>query len=91
MADGNDTTPMEVDVLRKAKAKTKAKARAKRRANVEYEVFLLQGESMPERIAQSSRPGSLRRKQWVTSILQTPLRRTDGSSPWIRSMRSHAS
>ena len=31
-ADGNDTTPMEVDTLMKGKGKKKAKARAKRRA-----------------------------------------------------------
>ena len=32
IADGNDTTPMEVDALMKGKGKTKANARAKRRA-----------------------------------------------------------
>ena len=56
IADGNDTTPMDVDVFMKGKGKTEAKARAKRRAkrkartsrrklrHVEHEVFLLQGE-----------------------------------------------
>ena len=41
---------------------------------------------MPQRIVLSSRPGSLRRMQWVTSRAQTPLRKKDGSSPWIMSV-----
>ena len=56
-----------------------------------WSVSFARKKATPERIVLSSRPCSLRRKQWVTSRVQTPLRKTDGSSPWFRSMRSYAS
>ena len=110
IADGNDTTPMEVDALMKGKGKTKGKGKGKEKGkdkrerqrkeqgqvegrnirHVECEVFLLQGKRpCPKGLPQVL--GSLRRRQWVTSRVQTPLRKTDGSSPWIRNMRSCAS
>ena len=78
IAHGNDTTPVEVDALMKGKGKREGQrerqrerqSKVERQAegrnirHVEYEAFLLQGErATPERIAQSSRLGSLRREQ----------------------------
>ena len=76
----------------KGKGKSKDQGEGRNIRHVGYEVFPLQGKRPhPERIAPSSRPASLRRRQSVTSRVQTPLRKTDGSSPWIRRMRSYAS
>ena len=101
IADGNDTTPMEVDAFMKGKGKNQGKEKGKEKGknkgkekeqgqgegrnirHVECDVFLLQGKRpRPKGFAPSSRPGSLRRRQWVTSRVQTPLSKTDGSSPW---------
>ena len=49
--------------------------------------------AMPEKIAPSSRAGSLRKRQWVTRRVRTPSRKRDGSSPLNRArtqMRTRA-
>ena len=116
-ADGNDTTPMEVDALMRGKGKNQGKNKGKGKGKEKgkdkskekskgkskdkpkegtsdtskVKCFFCKEKGHTRRIAPSSRPGSLRRRQWVTSRVQTPLRKTDGSSPWIMSMRSCAS
>ena len=80
----------------KIRAKTNAKRKAQERARTsrrkEHQTRRMRSVSYarkratPERIALSSRPGSLRRKQWVTSTVQIPSRKSDGSSLWIRSV-----
>ena len=54
----------------KGKCKDKAKEGTSDTSNVDC--FFCQKKATPERIALNYRPGSLRRKQWVTSRVQTP-------------------
>ena len=80
VADGNDTTPMEVDALLKGKGKNKGKGKGKEKGKDKNKEKgkgkskdkAKEGTSdtskvkcvfTPERIALSSRPGSLRRRQ----------------------------
>ena len=99
IADGNDTTPMEVDALMKGrgenkgkgkeKGKDKGKEKGKGKSKVKakegtsdmskMKCFFRKEKGHAERIAPSSRPRSLRRRQWVTSRVR------------IMSMRSCAS
>ena len=55
-----------------------------------WPVFCSRRYTLYKRSAPSSRLGSQRRRQWVTSRAQMPLRKKHGSLPWIMSMRSCA-
>ena len=110
IADGNDTTPREVDALMRGKGKNKGKGKGKEKGKDKskekgkrkskdkakegpsdtsnVKCFFCKEKATPDKIALSSRPGTLRKRQWVTSRVQTPLTKTDGSSLWIVSIRN---
>ena len=90
MADGNEATPMEVDALTKGIGKVKGKEKGKDKPKEgtsdksSVKCFFCKEKGH----APSSRPGSLRKRQWVTSRARMPSRKKDRSLPCIMSMRS---
>ena len=104
MADGNDSSPMEVDALMKGKGKGKTKSKGKGKENGREKGRAKSKDKPKEGTPDTpsmkcffckekghvpnSRLGLLRRRQWVTSRARKPSRKTDGSLPWTTSMRS---
>ena len=112
IADGNDTTPMEVDALMKGKGGNKGKGKGKEKgkdkgkekgkgkskdkvkegtsdmSNVKCFLCKEKGHAREDCPKFSAWLAEKKTVGWVMSNVQTPLRKTDGSSPWIMSMRS---
>ena len=87
--DGNDTTPMELDALMNDKGKNKGKEKCKQKGKGKSKDKPKEGTTDTSNVkcffceeTGHSREdcSSLRRKQWVTSRVLTPSRKTDGSS-----------
>ena len=104
MADGNDTTPMEVDAPMKGKGKNKGKGKGKEKGKAKSKDKPKEGTTGPSNVkcffckekghARKDCPkfsAWLAEKKTVGHEQSTPSRKTDGSSLWIRSMRSYAS
>ena len=90
---------MEVEALMKGKDKNKGKGKGKEKGKEKGKDKPKEGTSDTSSMKcffckekghgrkDCPKGGSLRRRQSVTSTVQTPLRKTDGSLPWITSMR----
>ena len=108
IADGNDTTPMEVDALMKGKGKNKGKSKGKEKGKDKgkekgkakskdkakegtsdmsnVKCFFCKEKGHARKDCPKFSAWLAEKKTVVTSRVQTPLRKTDWSSPWIMSM-----
>ena len=110
MADGNDSTPMEVDALMKGNGKNKGKGKGKERKgkekgkekeqgqaegrnirHVKYEVFFCKEKGHARKDGPKFSAWFAEKKTVGHEQSANASRKTDGSLPWITSMRSCAS